>query len=456
MIAHDDGNAGKLVHLPAQLADGRLAAEQAVRREPAQSENELRLQQGHLALEPGRALGHFFGLGVAVARRTALEHIGDVNRALGVVGAAVQTDGLQHGVEQLPRGADKGLALAVFFGAGRLADDHPTGLRGAAAEYGLVSAAAEFAGAAGLSAGLQLVPVHAGDGFNPRGIRDGDGGRRSWRRDGAVGLGRLRDRLCSGGRCNEFCGFDSGLSLLLAQNFAPHEQRPEAECPRPLQGLRGEARAGLSHAGWARSGRTQAAALQQIVHLRGHHQGVFPAGAALRIDRGVIVASAGDGVEAVALVNAYGVGIARTHFQPEQVGAIGPAEQNHGIEHQQAQTLALHRGIDRDIEQMHFFHAGHGHEIAAHGVGLVGEHLRVILRGEGVGEVAPAPGKVVHRVFDLRHGVEVGRGHRSQGVRRLTSRGNGARRVVRTQPGVHKAARASSRSAVVKATLSRT
>src|SRR3546814_4120477 len=47
---------------------------------------------------------------------------------------AVEADGRQHAVEQLPGGTDEGLALAVLLAARRLADDHDAGFRVAVVE----------------------------------------------------------------------------------------------------------------------------------------------------------------------------------------------------------------------------------------------------------------------------------------------------------------------------------
>jgi hypothetical protein len=124
------------VHAPAQLADGLAAAQQRLHREAAHRQDEARAQQLDLAHQEGLAARHLGGLGVAVARRAALQRVGDVDLArrlgrLAVLGAR-QAEGAQHVVQQLAGGADEGLALPVLLLARGFADDHPLRLRVAA------------------------------------------------------------------------------------------------------------------------------------------------------------------------------------------------------------------------------------------------------------------------------------------------------------------------------------
>ena len=69
------------------------------------------------------------GSGIAVARRPALQHVGDVD----VV--ALQPRVREQLVEQLSRGADERLALQVLVLARRLADEHHASVRVAHAEH---------------------------------------------------------------------------------------------------------------------------------------------------------------------------------------------------------------------------------------------------------------------------------------------------------------------------------
>src|SRR3989454_7875526 len=88
--------------------DRTLAGHQPLERVPAEDEHHLRLDELQLLLEVRRARFGLVGHGVAVHRRPALEHVGDVD-----VGSA-QADSREQSVEQLARCADEWLALTVF------------------------------------------------------------------------------------------------------------------------------------------------------------------------------------------------------------------------------------------------------------------------------------------------------------------------------------------------------
>ncbi len=74
---------------------------------------------------------HFVGLGIAVARRPALDDVRDVD-----VGA-LEADRLDDLRQQLPGASDERLALEVLVGARRLADEHELRVRVADAEHDL-------------------------------------------------------------------------------------------------------------------------------------------------------------------------------------------------------------------------------------------------------------------------------------------------------------------------------
>jgi hypothetical protein len=82
-----------------------------------------------LADQERLALRQFVGLGVAVAGGRHFSVLAMKTWRAGARLAARQPERAQHVVEQLPRLADEGLALAVLLLAGRFADDHPVGLR---------------------------------------------------------------------------------------------------------------------------------------------------------------------------------------------------------------------------------------------------------------------------------------------------------------------------------------
>ena len=89
-----------------------------VQRVTSQQQDHVRLEQRDLLIEEGAARLHLERLGVAVARRPALDDVGDVDVA------TVEPDRLEQRRQQAPGGADEGFALAVLVLAGRLADGH--------------------------------------------------------------------------------------------------------------------------------------------------------------------------------------------------------------------------------------------------------------------------------------------------------------------------------------------
>ncbi len=199
MIGDDEGHALITVQAAAQRSDAGVGVEQRLAGEAPHGEDQLGPDQFDLAREKRRALRHFRVLGIAVSRRPALEHIGDVD-----VLPALQVDAREHAVEQFPRLTNKGLAARVFFGAWRLAHQQPVGLLVADAEHGLGTGFAQAAGRARGDCRLEFGPVHARDAPGAivrgrRGSRRGrlrDAGRDRGVRDGEILLlPPLRSRL---------------------------------------------------------------------------------------------------------------------------------------------------------------------------------------------------------------------------------------------------------------------
>ena len=79
VVGHDQRHPGVPVHAAAQAGDARVGVEQRLRGEAPHRDDQLRLDQLDLLQQVRRALRHFVGLGIAVARRPALEHVGDVD-----------------------------------------------------------------------------------------------------------------------------------------------------------------------------------------------------------------------------------------------------------------------------------------------------------------------------------------------------------------------------------------
>ena len=120
----EDGAAAELVDLrgAAHLGDPGRAAAQQLGREVAEGADDARLDQPHLLEQVGLAGLDLLRLGIAVARRPRLEHVGDEDVVAG------EPDLLQHLVQQLAGAADEGQPLAVLFGPRCLADEHQVGV----------------------------------------------------------------------------------------------------------------------------------------------------------------------------------------------------------------------------------------------------------------------------------------------------------------------------------------
>jgi len=122
------GNAVVVVEAAAQLGDRLLAAEQGAGPRRSQGHDHLGLDGLYLAQHEGAAAVDLVHVGVAVARRAALEDVADVDRLPGEPHAADDPG------EDLPGLADEGLPLQVLVAARRLADKDYPGLGGADAE----------------------------------------------------------------------------------------------------------------------------------------------------------------------------------------------------------------------------------------------------------------------------------------------------------------------------------
>ena len=90
--------------------------------------------------------------------RTALDDVGDVHRL------PLQTDHLQHIIQQLPGGAHEGYALCVLVGPGPLTDEQDLRLSASHAEHHIFPGPAQGAGLAVFTFGFQFFPF--GHGFS--------------------------------------------------------------------------------------------------------------------------------------------------------------------------------------------------------------------------------------------------------------------------------------------------
>jgi hypothetical protein len=100
-------------------------------REPAEGDDDLRVDQGDLPVEVGRAGGDLVGERVAVTRRAALHHVCDEDVLAGDRGDRQQL------VEELAGRTNKGLTLLVLVPAGAFPDEEDASLSGPVARDGV-------------------------------------------------------------------------------------------------------------------------------------------------------------------------------------------------------------------------------------------------------------------------------------------------------------------------------
>ena len=134
MERRDQLGAAELVDPSAQPRDRILRAKQRLRGERSERHDHLRRDDIDLAKQERFARLDFVRLGVAVAGRTALDDVRDVDLV------ARQPDGFDDLREQLTGAPHEWNALDVFVSAGRLADEHQVRISVADAENDLAPA----------------------------------------------------------------------------------------------------------------------------------------------------------------------------------------------------------------------------------------------------------------------------------------------------------------------------
>src|SRR5215468_3726358 len=112
----------EMMHPPPEPAEGCIGGEQVLGRYAADREHNLGLQQSNLSDEVRQAGFDLFGLRVAVIRWAAHQHVGDVD-----VGATIESDGAQHGIEQLTGRSHERLTTPVLLRSRSFADHQPVG-----------------------------------------------------------------------------------------------------------------------------------------------------------------------------------------------------------------------------------------------------------------------------------------------------------------------------------------
>jgi hypothetical protein len=95
----------------------------------AERDQQPRLHQRQLRLEPRHRVRHLVGVRIAVVRRPGLQHVGDEYLRPAEAGS------LEQLIEQPAGAPDERASLLVLAGAGRLAHDHHVGRGGALAGH---------------------------------------------------------------------------------------------------------------------------------------------------------------------------------------------------------------------------------------------------------------------------------------------------------------------------------
>jgi hypothetical protein len=140
------------VHLraPVHARDPALRAREQLGREVPERADHPGLDQLDLAVQEWPAGVDLVGLGIAVAGRARLQHVGDEDVVAG------EADLLQELVQELPGPAHERQALLVLVHAGRLTDEHQVGVRVARSEHHLRPGLEERTALAGRRLPVQL------------------------------------------------------------------------------------------------------------------------------------------------------------------------------------------------------------------------------------------------------------------------------------------------------------
>ena len=123
----------------------------------AEADDDRRIDECDLPLQPFAAAFLFHELRVAIVRRAAFNNVGDVDLC------PVEIDHFEHIIEQFAGRADKRQTLQIFLFAGAFTDEHDACVLGTVTEYEMVPHLTEAAAAALRTRLLEFCPgfVHA-------------------------------------------------------------------------------------------------------------------------------------------------------------------------------------------------------------------------------------------------------------------------------------------------------
>ena len=114
-----DRNLAKGVRTSSKLAQALVRTEQDLGCETAHGDDDCRLDQIYLFVKEWAALADFLPEGIAIVRRSTLEHIGDINVF------ARKANAGKHRAQQGARSTDEWQALFVLFCAWGFSDEKP-------------------------------------------------------------------------------------------------------------------------------------------------------------------------------------------------------------------------------------------------------------------------------------------------------------------------------------------
>jgi len=120
MIRHNQRRIklAEVMDLPSQPAQRRVCGQEVLRRDPSDRKHHAGPQQLNLTHQKGETGGYLLGSRVAVARRSALQHVCDIH----VVGT-VKPNSAKHGIQQMPSASDERLSSPILFSPGGLPYD---------------------------------------------------------------------------------------------------------------------------------------------------------------------------------------------------------------------------------------------------------------------------------------------------------------------------------------------
>ena len=102
--------------------NSEILTDQGLGSNPAEADNQRRVQKSHLTVKPDPAGRGLRRKGIAITRRTAFEDVGDIDLI------SIEVDDLHHVVKQFPGRARERNPLQVFLLSGGFAHEEEIGL----------------------------------------------------------------------------------------------------------------------------------------------------------------------------------------------------------------------------------------------------------------------------------------------------------------------------------------